>query len=91
MRLAAQATGEFTKKQLNDDAKFRWTKAAREKIDAIINPNGTNSGTSNEPSGNASSNPSTGGGASGSGNTGGDNTGGGDNGGGGGNGDPDED
>ena len=89
VRLTAQATGEFTKKQLNDDAKFRWTKAAREKIDAIINPNGTNSGTSNEPSGNASSNPSTGGGASGSGNTGGDNTGGGDNGGG--NGDPDED
>ena len=51
VRLVAQATGEFTKKQLNDDAKFRWTKAAREKIDAIINPNGTNSGTTNAPSG----------------------------------------
>ena len=89
VRLAAQATGEFTKKELNDDAKFRWTKAAREKIDAIINPNGTNSGTSNAPSGNTSPNPSEGGGASGSSNSGG-NTGG-DNGGGGGNGDPDED
>ena len=43
--------GEFTKKQLNEDAKFRWTKAAREKIDAIINPNGTNSGTTSAPSG----------------------------------------
>ena len=51
VRLAAQATGEFTKKQLNEDAKFRWTKAAREKIDAIINPNGTNSGTTSAPSG----------------------------------------
>ena len=47
VRLAAQATGEFTKKQLNDDAKFRWTKAAREKIEAIINPNGTTNAPSN--------------------------------------------
>ena len=39
--LAAQATSEFTKKQLNDEAKFRWTKAAREKIEAIIKPNST--------------------------------------------------
>lgn len=41
VRLAAQATGEFTRKQLNDEAKFRWTKAAREKIEAIIKPNST--------------------------------------------------
>ncbi len=47
VRLVAQATGEFTKKQLNDDAKFRWTKAAREKIEAIINPNGTTNAPSN--------------------------------------------
>lgn len=47
VRLAAQATGEFTKKQLNDDAKFRWTKAAREKIEAIISPNGTTNAPSN--------------------------------------------
>jgi hypothetical protein len=51
VRMVAQATGEFTKKQLNDEAKFRWTKAAREKIEAIINPNGTNTGTANAPAG----------------------------------------
>ena len=76
VRLAAQATGEFTKKQLNEDAKFRWTKAAREKIDAIINPNGTTNAPSNGGT--------TGGGTTGNGgsNTGGNN--GGNNGGGGG-------
>ena len=75
VRLVAQATGEFTKKQLNDDAKFRWTKSAREKIEAIINPNGTGSGSSNAPSGS-----NTGGNTGGS--TGGNTGGGGDNGGG---------
>ena len=86
VRLAAQATGEFTKKQLNDDAKFRWTKAAREKIEAIINPNGT----SQAPAGGTSTGGNTGGSTGGS--TGGGNTGGGDNGGGGGgNGDSDGD
>ena len=38
VRLLAQATGEFTKKELNDDSSFRWTKAASDKIDAIVNP-----------------------------------------------------
>ena len=75
VRLVAQATGEFTKKQLNDDAKFRWTKAAREKIEAIINPNGTNSGSSSAPSG-GNTGGNTGGNAGGD-NGGGDNNGGG--------------
>ena len=72
----------FTKKQLNDDAKFRWTKAAREKIEAIINPNGTTNAPSNGGT--------TGGGTTGNGgsNTGG-NTGGNNGGGGGGGGDDD--
>ena len=83
VRLVAQATGEFTKKQLNDDAKFRWTKAAREKIEAIINPNGTTNAPSNVGT--------TGGGTTGNGgsNTGG-NTGGNGGGGGGGDDEPDE-
>ena len=79
VRLAAQATGEFTKKQLNDDAKFRWTKAAREKIEAIINPNGTTNAPSNGGT--------TGGGTTGNG---GSNTGGNTGGGGGGDDEPDE-
>ena len=37
-RLLAQATGEFTKKELNDDASFRWTRDAQKSIDAIVNP-----------------------------------------------------
>lgn len=37
-KLLAQATGEFTRAELNDDSTFRWTKAASEKIDAIVNP-----------------------------------------------------
>ena len=75
VRLAAQATGEFTKKQLNDDAKFRWTKAAREKIEAIINPNGTTNAPSN---GGTTGGGTTGnGGSNTGGNTGGNNGGGG--------------
>ncbi|MBQ6378478.1 MAG: hypothetical protein IJT53_03845 [Prevotella sp.] len=38
VRLLAQATGEFTKKELNGDSTFRWTKAAADKIDAFLNP-----------------------------------------------------
>ena len=76
VRLAAQATGEFTKKQLNDDAKFRWTKAAREQIEAIINPSDTDSEATNAPSG-GSTGGNTGGNTGGD--TGGDNGGGGDN------------
>ena len=44
-RLLAQATGEFTRKELNDDASFRWTRDAQKTIDAIVNPadSGSNS------------------------------------------------
>ena len=38
VRLLAQATGEFTRSELNDDSTFRWTKAAADKIDSLINP-----------------------------------------------------
>jgi len=38
VKLLAQATGDFTRSELNGDATFRWTKAAKEKIDAIVNP-----------------------------------------------------
>jgi len=41
-KLLAQATGEFTRAELNDDASFRWTKAASQKIDAIIDPEPSN-------------------------------------------------
>ncbi|MBR1388324.1 MAG: hypothetical protein IJ569_01730 [Prevotella sp.] len=37
-KLVAQATGDFTRQELNGDATFRWTKAAKEEIDAIVNP-----------------------------------------------------
>lgn len=40
-RLLAQATGEFTRKELNDDASFRWTRDAQKTIDAIVNPTPT--------------------------------------------------
>lgn len=46
VRLLAQATGEFTRKELNGDATFRWTKDAQKQIDALVNP------TSSEASGN---------------------------------------
>ena len=37
-KLLAQATGEFTRQELNGDATFRWTKAAKETIDGIVSP-----------------------------------------------------
>ena len=43
-KLLAQATGDFTRQELNGDASFRWTKAAKEKIDAIVSPAPTPSG-----------------------------------------------
>ena len=43
-KLLAQATGEFTKKELNSDSNFRWTKAASEKIDSIVSPAPSNGG-----------------------------------------------
>lgn len=41
VRLQATATGEFSKKELNDDVTLRWTKAARDAINAIVNPSPT--------------------------------------------------
>ena len=38
VKLLAQSTGEFVRAELNGDASFRWTKAAAEKIDSLINP-----------------------------------------------------
>ena len=37
-KLLAQATGDFTREELNGDASFRWTKAAKEAIDSITGP-----------------------------------------------------
>ena len=34
-KLLAQATGEFTREELNSDATFRWTKAAKDTIEAL--------------------------------------------------------
>ena len=62
VKLLAQATGDFTRKELNDDASFRWTKDAQKTIDAIVKPEAA-----------CSNSPSSGGGSSSSGgNTGGD-------------------
>ena len=48
VRLQASATGEFSKKELNDDASFRWTRAAKEIISSFVNgdsePDDNNSG-----------------------------------------------
>ena len=71
-KLLAQATGEFTREELNGDATFRWTKAAKDTIDELT------AGTSPNPSEGGESNNTGGGGSQ---NQGGDN-GGGDNGGG---------
>ena len=73
VRLQATATGDFSKGELTDIATFRWTKAAKQAIEALINP--TQGGGSNPSQG------GNGGGTQGGGtNTGGE---GGDNGGGG--------
>ena len=49
-RLLAQATGEFTRKELNDDASFRWTKDAQKQIAAIVSPE-TPASTDNQEGG----------------------------------------
>ena len=38
VKLLAQSTGEFTRAELNDDASFRWTKAASDFIDSMVKP-----------------------------------------------------
>ena len=75
LKLLAQATGEYTREELNKDGRLSWTDKAAEEI---LSAKG---GSTNAPSGN--------GGNTGGGNTGGGNTGG-NNGGGGGDDDPDE-
>ena len=70
-KLLAQATGEFTRAELNGDATFRWTKAAKDFIDGIVNPSDGNGGSSSNTTGGSTSS------GQGGDNTGGDNTGGG--------------
>ena len=41
VKLLAEATGGFSRKELNGDAAFRWTKAAKETIDALVKPDST--------------------------------------------------
>jgi hypothetical protein len=38
VKLLAQATGEYTKAELNKDATLGWTKAAQQLIDAAKTP-----------------------------------------------------
>ena len=68
VKLLAQATGDFTKKELNDDVSFRWTKKAAETIDGIVNPNGSaspsQSGGSSSQGGGSGQGGNTGGGGS---------------------------
>ena len=83
VRLQATATGDFAKSELTDNATFRWTKAAKQAIEALINP--TQGGGSNTGGGDNNQGGNTGGNTGGGDNTGG----GGDNGGGNGT-DPDQ-
>ena len=48
-KLLAQATGEFTREELNSDATFRWTKAAKDAIEELTSESetGGNGGGSN--------------------------------------------
>ena len=69
LKLLAQATGEYTREELNKDGRLSWTDKAAEEI---LSAKG---GSTNAPSGNGGN---TGGGNTGGGNTGGNNGGGGD-------------
>ena len=55
-KLLAQATGEFTREELNGDATFRWTKAAKNVIDELTgsSDSGNSGGGSSSQSGNGS-------------------------------------
>ena len=44
VKLLAQATGEFTRKELNGDSSFRWTTDAQKTIQAIVSPGETVAG-----------------------------------------------
>ena len=49
-KLLAQSTGDFTRAELNNDATFRWTKAAAEIINGIINPDNSDGGGTTDDS-----------------------------------------
>ncbi len=53
----AQATGEFTREELNSDATFRWTKAAKDTIEALTSSSesGGNGGGGGSQSGGSDS------------------------------------
>ena len=74
-KLLAQATGEFTREELNSDATFRWTKAAKDAIEELTSESesGGNGGGSN---GGSSQGSETGQGGDNSGSQGGQNQGG---------------
>ena len=71
LKLLAQATGEYTREELNKDGRLSWTDKASEEILAA------KGGTSNAPSGNGGTNAGGTGDNTGGTNTGGDNSGGG--------------
>ena len=56
-KLLAQATGEFTREELNGDASFRWTKAAKDTIEALTagDDSGNSGGSGGSQSGNGGS------------------------------------
>ena len=57
VKLLAQATGEFTREELNGDATFRWTKAAKNTIDELAgsSDSGNSGGGGSSQSGNGGS------------------------------------
>ena len=80
LKLLAQATGEYTREELNKDGKLGWTDKAAAEIQAVKNAAmGGNAGGAGNSSGNGENGQS----SQGGGQQGGSNTGGGDNGGGG--------
>ena len=84
LKLLAQATGEYTRDELNKDGRLSWTDKAEEMIAQAKAANGA--GSTNTNGSGTNTNPTNGGGDNGGGTTGGDNggnSGGGDNGGGG--------
>ena len=84
LKLLAQATGEYTRDDLNKDGRLSWTDKAEEMIAQAKAANG--GGSTNTNGSGTNTNPTNGGGDNGGGTTGGDNSGnsgGGDNGGGG--------
>ena len=82
LKLLAQATGEYTREELNKDGKLGWTDKAAAEILAVKNAAmGGNAGGAGNSSGNGENGQSSQGGSQQGGTQGGSNTGGGDNGG----------